>query len=245
MELTVPAALAGAAGKFGDGPALAEPGGPRISYHQLLHQTTTVTRALIAEGVTPEDRVAIWSPNTHQWVLAPFGALSAGATLVPVSTRSTGPEALDVITRSGAVRADRRPIASSAPTGSPHFAPPPRPRPPKRRTPAPVPKIPQRQNETSRVAPAPQGNCASWSACRCRVPRNRGRQPTRGTGSSAARPLLARPDRAAAEMIQMHGAIGITWNTTPTVISSAHGTAQLFGRPDEHIARVAAALIDG
>ena len=43
----------------------------------------------------------------------------------------------------------------------------------------------------------------------------------------------------------MHGAIGITWNTTPTVISSAHGTAQLFGRPDEHIARVAAALIDG
>src|SRR5215468_4365673 len=196
-------------------------GRPRISYHQLLHQTTTVTRALIAEGVTPEDRVAIWSPNTHQWVLAAFGALSAGATLVPVSTRFTGPEALDVITRSGAVRADRRPIASSAPTGSPHFAPPPRPRPLKRRTPAPVPKIPQRQNETSRVAPAPQGNCASWSACRCRVPRNRGRQPTRGTGSSAARPLLARPDRAAAEMIQMHGAIGITWNTTPTVTSSA------------------------
>src|SRR5215475_4522141 len=90
-------------------------GRPRISYHQLLHQTTTVTRALIAEGVTPEDRVAIWSPNTHQWVLAAFGALSAGATLVPVSIRSTGPEALDVITRSGAVRADRRPIASSAP----------------------------------------------------------------------------------------------------------------------------------
>ena len=246
VELTVPAALASAAGKFGDGPALAEPGGPRIGYHQLLHQTTTVTRALIAEGVTPEDRVAIWSPNTHQWVLAAFGALSAGATLVPVSTRFTGPEALDVITRSGAVRADRRPIASSAPTGSPHFAPPPRPRPPKRRAPAPVPKIPQRQNETCRVTPAPQGNCASWSACRCRVPRNRGRQPTRGTGSSAARPLLARPDRAAAEMIQMHGAIGITWNTTPTVISSARTVRpSCSAGPDEHIARVAAALIDG
>ncbi len=46
--------------------------------------------------------MAIWSPNTHHWVLAAFGALSAGATLVPVSTRFTGPEALDVITRSGA-----------------------------------------------------------------------------------------------------------------------------------------------
>src|SRR6266566_9036576 len=102
VELTIPAAIAGAAGKFGDGPALAEPGGPRISYHQLHRHTTTVTRALIAEGVAAGDRVAIWSPNTHHWVLAAFGALSAGATLVPVSTRFTGPEALDVITRSGA-----------------------------------------------------------------------------------------------------------------------------------------------
>jgi HIP---CoA ligase len=102
VELTIPAAVAAAAGKFGDGPALAEPGGPRISYHQLLQQTTTVARALIAEGVAHRDRVAIWSPNTHHWVLAAFGALSAGATLVPVSTRFTGPEALDVITRSGA-----------------------------------------------------------------------------------------------------------------------------------------------
>jgi len=102
VDLTIPAALAAAAGKFGDGPALAEPGGPRISYHQLLQQTTTVARALIAAGVAHGDRVAIWSPNTHHWVLAAFGALSAGATLVPVSTRFTGPEALDVITRSGA-----------------------------------------------------------------------------------------------------------------------------------------------
>jgi HIP---CoA ligase len=102
VELTIPAALGAAAGKFGDGPALAEPGGPRISYHQLLRLTTTVARALIAEGVGHGDRVAIWSPNTHHWVLAAFGGLSAGATLVPVSTRFTGPEALDVITRSGA-----------------------------------------------------------------------------------------------------------------------------------------------
>ena len=101
MDLTIPAAIAAAAGKFGDAPALAEPGGPRISYHQLLQQTNTVARALIAEGVAPGDRVAIWSPNTYHWVLAAFGALSTGATLVPVSTRFTGPEALDVITRSG------------------------------------------------------------------------------------------------------------------------------------------------
>jgi len=102
VELSIPAAIGAAAAKFGDCPALAEPGGPRISYHQLLRQTSTVARALMAEGVAHGDRVAIWSPNTHHWVLAAFGALSAGATLVPVSTRFTGPEALDVITRSGA-----------------------------------------------------------------------------------------------------------------------------------------------
>jgi non-ribosomal peptide synthetase component F len=101
VELTIPAMIASAAGKYGDGPALAEPGGPRISYHQLLQQTTTVARALIAEGVAHRDRVAIGSPNTHHWILAAFGALS-GCTLVPVSTRFTGPGALDVITRSGA-----------------------------------------------------------------------------------------------------------------------------------------------
>ena len=63
---------------------------------------TAVAAALIAEGVAPADRVAIWAPNTYHWVLAALGALSAGATLVPVSTRFTGPEALDVISRSGA-----------------------------------------------------------------------------------------------------------------------------------------------
>jgi HIP---CoA ligase len=103
VELTtIPAAVARAAREFGDAPALAEPGGPRFSYRELHQRVTTVTRALIAEGVAPGDRVAIWSPNTHHWVLGALGALHAGATLVPVSTRFTGHEALDVISRSGA-----------------------------------------------------------------------------------------------------------------------------------------------
>ncbi len=102
MELTIPAALASAARQFGDAPALAEPGGPRLSYRELHDRAAVVSRALIAESVVPGDRVALWSPNTHHWVLAALGALGAGATLVPVSTRFTGPEALDIIGRSGA-----------------------------------------------------------------------------------------------------------------------------------------------
>ena len=81
---------------------MAEPDGLRLSYGELDERVTAVAAALIAEGVAPADRVAIWAPNTYHWVLAALGALSAGATLVPVSTRFTGPEALDVISRSGA-----------------------------------------------------------------------------------------------------------------------------------------------
>jgi HIP---CoA ligase len=102
MDLTIPAALARAARDYRDCLALAEPDGPRLSYRQLHEQVSLVSRALMAEGVEPGDRVAIWSPNTHHWVLSALGALSAGATLVPVSTRFTGREALDVISRSGA-----------------------------------------------------------------------------------------------------------------------------------------------
>jgi HIP---CoA ligase len=102
VDLTIPAALARAARDHADSPALAEPDGPRLSYRQLHEQVTLVSRALMAEGVDAGDRVAIWSPNTHHWVLSALGALSVGATLVPVSTRFTGLEALDVISRSGA-----------------------------------------------------------------------------------------------------------------------------------------------
>ena len=103
MELTtIPAALARAAGEYADAPALTEPGGPRLSWRDLHEQATVVSRALIAAGIGPGDRVAIWSPNTHHWVLAALGTLGAGGTLVPVSTRFTGHEALDVISRSRA-----------------------------------------------------------------------------------------------------------------------------------------------
>ena len=102
MEVTIPAAAERAARDFGDAPALAEPGGPRLSWRELHEQASVVARAFMAGGVQPGDRVAIWSPNTHHWVAGALGALRAGAVLVPVSTRFTGPEALDVITRSGA-----------------------------------------------------------------------------------------------------------------------------------------------
>jgi alkylation response protein AidB-like acyl-CoA dehydrogenase len=52
--------------------------------------------------------------------------------------------------------------------------------------------------------------------------------------------------RVAGQMIQLHGAIGITWeHDAHRYFKRAHGAGQLFGRPAEHIARIAAAVIDG
>jgi alkylation response protein AidB-like acyl-CoA dehydrogenase len=51
--------------------------------------------------------------------------------------------------------------------------------------------------------------------------------------------------RVAGQMIQLHGAIGITWeHEAHRYFKRAHSAAQLFGRPSEHIARVAAAVLD-
>src|SRR5205085_8535452 len=50
-------------------------------------------QAFMAAGVEPGDRVAIWSPNVHEWIVALLGLQSAGGVLVPVNTRYKGAEA--------------------------------------------------------------------------------------------------------------------------------------------------------
>jgi acyl-CoA synthetase (AMP-forming)/AMP-acid ligase II len=102
VKLTIPAAVDMAAEMFGGQAAIAEPDGPRLTFAELQDRVRGVAGAFIARGIEPGDRVAIWSPNTYHWVLGALGALYAGATLVPVNTRFTGPEALDIIERSGA-----------------------------------------------------------------------------------------------------------------------------------------------
>ena len=58
--------------------------------------------ALVAAGVEPGDRVAIWCGNCAEWTVAALGLFAAGAVLVPVNTRFKGAEAAVVLSRSGA-----------------------------------------------------------------------------------------------------------------------------------------------
>ncbi|MGQ4600081.1 FadD3 family acyl-CoA ligase [Nocardia sp. R6R-6] len=95
---TTPLALRHAARTFGGAPAIAD-GAVRLDWVQLLESVQQVARALIARGVQAGDRVAIWAPNTHHWVIAALAAHYAGAALVPLNTRFVAAEAADVLSR--------------------------------------------------------------------------------------------------------------------------------------------------
>ena len=79
---TIPALLFSAARHHAERAALEEPG-RRISYAELPGEALAVTRALIAHGIQPGDKVAIWAPNCIDWVLAALGIHCAGAVMVP------------------------------------------------------------------------------------------------------------------------------------------------------------------
>ncbi len=98
---TIPAALLEAAERFGDAEAVVD-GQVRLSFRELHSRVMAVAYGLWASGITRGDRVAIFGPNTHHWVTSALGVLYAGATLVPINTRFTTAETLDVINRSGA-----------------------------------------------------------------------------------------------------------------------------------------------
>lgn len=98
---TVSAVLDRAAASYIDAEALVD-GEVRLTYPALRASVLNAARALIGMGVRPGDRVALCAPNSHHWVIAALGALRAGAVLVPINTRFTATETLDVLQRSAA-----------------------------------------------------------------------------------------------------------------------------------------------
>src|SRR5947209_5548314 len=98
---TIPAMGAAAAERFGDRLAIAD-GDTRLSYAELFERARRFGAALVASGIEPGDRVAIWAFNSAEWVIALLGLSRAGAVLVPINTRWKGAEAADVLRRSRA-----------------------------------------------------------------------------------------------------------------------------------------------
>ncbi|WP_322047581.1 FadD3 family acyl-CoA ligase [Paraburkholderia sp. J67] len=99
--LTTPALIARGAARYGARMAI-ESEALSLSYAQLDAARIEAARALMACGVAPGERVAIWAPNVAEWIVAALAIQSAGAALVPVNTRMKGLEAGAILADSGA-----------------------------------------------------------------------------------------------------------------------------------------------
>jgi acyl-CoA synthetase (AMP-forming)/AMP-acid ligase II len=98
---SIPELVVAAARQFGDAEALID-GDVRLTFVGLAELAEATTRSVIAAGLNPGDRAAIWAPNIHEWIAAALGVLGAGGVLVPLNTRFKGVEAADILLRSRA-----------------------------------------------------------------------------------------------------------------------------------------------
>ncbi|MCC5952770.1 MAG: fatty acid--CoA ligase family protein [Acidimicrobiia bacterium] len=98
---TVAELVVRAADRFGATEALVD-GELRLTFAELAAEVDRAARGLIGSGIQPGDRVAIWAPNCAEWAIAALGIHTAGAVLIPLNTRFKGPEATDILRRSGA-----------------------------------------------------------------------------------------------------------------------------------------------
>ena len=98
---TIPEMVLSAADRFGDAEAVVD--GPlRLTFAQVVERIRCAAGAFADLGIDQGERVAIWAPNSAEWIISAFGLLTAGGVLVPVNTRFKADEAGDIIARSGA-----------------------------------------------------------------------------------------------------------------------------------------------
>ncbi|UNB54764.1 FadD3 family acyl-CoA ligase [Mycolicibacterium sp. YH-1] len=89
------------ADRFGDAEVIVD--GPlRLTYIELAERIRRAAGAFAELGIDKGDRVAVWAPNSAEWIIAALGLVTAGGVLVPVNTRFKAEEAADVVSRSGA-----------------------------------------------------------------------------------------------------------------------------------------------
>lgn len=98
---TIPAMLRDAARRHGSAEAVVD-GERRVDFATLRGLVDDAARGLLASGIERGDRVAIWAPNSLDWIVAALAVTTAGAVLVTVNTRFRGAEAAYVLERSGA-----------------------------------------------------------------------------------------------------------------------------------------------
>ena len=98
---TIPQVLDRIADQFSEHDALVTPD-RWLTFAELRDEVRRAAAAIVDMGVQAGDRVAIWSPNTWHWVVACLATTYAGGVLVPLNTRYTASEAVDILARTRA-----------------------------------------------------------------------------------------------------------------------------------------------
>jgi acyl-CoA synthetase (AMP-forming)/AMP-acid ligase II len=96
---SIPAVARDAARRFGDTIAVID-GTERYTFARLWSDAATVARSFTGAGVLPGDRVAVWAPNSYEWIVTLIGLQAAGAAIVPLNTRFRSSEAAYILNRS-------------------------------------------------------------------------------------------------------------------------------------------------
>ena len=101
MTSTIGEVLPTAARRFGDRTALLV-GDRAFSFEDLEALSNRVANCLVADGVHPGDRVALYGPNCWEWLVAYYGIAKTGAVVIPVNVMLTPDEVRYVVENSGA-----------------------------------------------------------------------------------------------------------------------------------------------
>ena len=100
LDRTIPGILNLAASRFPKRAAIVDDTGV-LSFRDLRERSRRLARAVMAAGLQPGERFAIWAPNTPDWVLAALAGQQVGGILVPLNTRFKGGEAAEIVRRAG------------------------------------------------------------------------------------------------------------------------------------------------
>ncbi|HEX2440646.1 MAG TPA: AMP-binding protein, partial [Methylomirabilota bacterium] len=76
--------------------------GRRWTFADLAAGVDRVARGLVALGVQPGDRVALWLVNRPEWIEIAFAVMKIGAVLVPINTRLRTDDVAYIVDQSGA-----------------------------------------------------------------------------------------------------------------------------------------------
>lgn len=93
---TLPNLVRLAADRHGDRPFIVD-GGVTVSFRELRSLVATGMRAVMAMDIQAGERVAIWAPNSWEWIVAALSVQAAGAAIVPINTRYRAEEASHIL----------------------------------------------------------------------------------------------------------------------------------------------------